>query len=133
QNFFSGWDGEPAVGEASIRYMIDPNVPARMAEHLPNAKLLFVLRNPIERAWSHYWFRIGKREDEGLPYTGPTFSDVIRDPDDPVSTIEWGMYHKHLARFEEHFGRENMMIFLHEELLAHPQTTLSRAFKFIGV
>lgn len=133
EGLFAEWNGQRAAGEASIRYMRDPAVPGRLARHLPEARLLFVLRNPIERAWSHYWFRLGKREDEGMPYTGPSFGEVIRDPADPVHTVEWGYYCDHLKRFEAHFARKHMLVLLTEDLRERPSESMRRVFEFLGV
>jgi hypothetical protein len=52
---FSGATTEDAVGEATPTYMYFDRVPQRMAEVIPDARLIAILRNPVDRAYSHYW------------------------------------------------------------------------------
>ena len=54
QSLFDHWAGEHAVGEASPGNMACCEAPARMTLHMPDGKLIFMLRNPIERAYSQY-------------------------------------------------------------------------------
>ncbi|MCS4136385.1 hypothetical protein GGP44_003063 [Salinibacter ruber] len=53
---FSHYDGEAAIGEASAGNMMHREVAPRIKTHCPNARLVFVLRDPVERIWSHYRF-----------------------------------------------------------------------------
>lgn len=53
---FSGAKKEHAVGEATQSYMYLDYVPPRIASLLPDARLIAILRNPVDRAYSHYWF-----------------------------------------------------------------------------
>src|SRR5688572_14326389 len=52
---FAGVTTERVVGEATPAYMYDENAIARIAHDLPDARLIVVLRNPVDRAYSHYW------------------------------------------------------------------------------
>ena len=51
------------IGEATVEYLVDPQACKRIYKHLPDVKLIFILRNPINRAWSHYWHRVKNGEE----------------------------------------------------------------------
>src|SRR3972149_6925354 len=73
KKYFSRWSGQPAVGEGRVFNLYLPFVPPRIRESIPGAKLIAVLRNPVERAYSHWWHRFSYR-DEILP-----FHEAIRE------------------------------------------------------
>jgi len=60
EKHFKKWNGQKAIGEKTPIYMYLEKVPARIAKDLPNIKLIFMLRNPTDRAWSNYWMRVRK-------------------------------------------------------------------------
>ena len=128
---FEGHSGETAVGEASTRTMSMPEAPARAAEHLPEAKLIFVLRNPIDRAYSQYHFHISTGKEEA----DASFHEVIRDEQSAFRriVIQRGMYAEQLARFDAHFDRSQMKIVLHEDLRERTTETVQEVYRFLGV
>jgi hypothetical protein len=128
---FEGHGGETAVGEASTRTMSMPEAPARVAEHLPEAKLIFVLRNPIDRAYSQYHFHISTGKEEA----DASFHEVIRDEQSAFRriVIQRGMYAEQLARFDAHFDRSQMKIVLHEDLRERTTETVQEVYRFLGV
>ncbi|WP_251961510.1 sulfotransferase domain-containing protein [Salinibacter ruber] len=131
------YDGESAVGEASAGTLGNPDVTERVYDALPDVKLIFVLRDPIERTFSHYRFLRGVgglEEWEGVEGTA-SFSELIR-----AEGTEWreihidlGMYHRHLTRFEQYFEREQMLILLFSDLKKNPSQVVERIFRFVGV
>jgi len=64
EKFFDGWKGEKIVTEKTPAYFYDRDAPERVKKILPNVKLIFIFRNPVRRAYSHYWHnvRIGAEE-----------------------------------------------------------------------
>src|SRR5262249_41537836 len=89
------------VGERSNSYLSAPAAPALMARSMPEARLLTLLRNPIDRAYSGYCMRLRNNQ-------------VTRDIDlvlDPARSscpeiLDISLYHKHLTRFLERFRRD---------------------------
>jgi hypothetical protein len=75
--YFSHWAGEPIVGESRTRNLYLPYVPQRLFDYNPNAKLLAILRNPVERAISHWWHWYSRGE-ESLPLAGAIAADFKR-------------------------------------------------------
>ena len=128
---FENYDGEEAVGEASSMTMASVKAPGRIAERLPDAKLLFLLRNPIERAYSHYHYHLYT----GKAKTPTSFSEVIRDEENAFRNeiIRLGRYDWQIPRFDEHFSRDQMKIILQEDLREEPESVVRDVCRFIGV
>lgn len=126
------------VGEATPNYLHDPEVPRRFYETSPRTKLVAILRNPVDRAYSHYWHERARgredldfasaveREAERLA-SGSGFSHVHH------SYLDRGRYLEQLLRFEGYFGRSAMCVVLLEDLQADPPATFSVIADFLGV
>lgn len=134
-----GWEwyrslfDEPApgqlLGEASINYLRDDQAPARVAAVAPNAKLIAVLRDPVERARSEYWFRIHDgRINPWIP-----FAQAIRQEPSRAWLVDSGMYADHLDRWERHFDRSQILLLLHEDIVADAGAVARRACEFLGI
>jgi len=54
QALFDGVSGEKAIGEASPSYLVEPKAPVRIQRYIPKTKMIAMLRNPAERAYSHF-------------------------------------------------------------------------------
>lgn len=57
---FRDCESNKKIGEKTPYYMYHPKVPERMNEIIPEAQLIFILRNPVDRAYSHYWHEVRK-------------------------------------------------------------------------
>jgi hypothetical protein len=120
-----------AWGETSPGNMIHPKAPERMAAHFPDARPIFVLRNPIERAYSQYLYGVMR----GADTPRISFSELIRDQDDEWGrrVLELGLYHEQLARFERHFPRDQMFVGLFQTFQEDNEAFFSRILDFLGV
>jgi len=128
--FFSGHQTEAAIGEATVWYMRWSTVPKRMSELLPNVKLIFVLRNPVDRAYSNWCHE--KRD--GIHPFDQTFEDFLKREDrDSRTIISSGYYSEHLERFLRYFPRGQIHICFTEDLKSAPKETCKDIFDFIGV
>jgi hypothetical protein len=131
---FDGWAGEPIVGESTPGYMMLWNHPdevaARIAETLPDVRLLAVLRNPIDRAQSalvHHMTRERIRPDTRLvDYVWEASQD-----DDWMGVIGGGLYAKSLQPFIERFGSQ-LLVLLHDDVVADPSDVFDRARQHVG-
>ena len=140
-NYQRGWDwfescfdpgpGVKVCGEASPGNMIHPQAAERIFHHRPSARLIFILRNPIERAYSQYYYGIMR----GTGDSQQSFSDLIRDKDDAWAqrVLELGMYHQQLIRYTEHFHRSQMFIGLYEDFREDNRTFVRQIIDFLGV
>jgi Sulfotransferase domain len=135
QDLFKGVSGERAIGEASHCYLYDPRAVAEIRRHIPEVKLIAVLRNPIDRAYSHFLhmvrngtepvgsFAHALREDEVGVHRGQTFQDYIGR----------GLYYNQLKRYLVAFPREQVRVYLYEDLSGAPITMVQDAFRFLQV
>jgi hypothetical protein len=122
----SGWkDGRRSItGEASPSYLFDPLVAKRMAEVVPQARLIALLRNPIDRAYSHYQMQV-KRGTEPRP-----FEEAIEQHPSYVSR---GIYVDQLLRWFEFFSKEQMLILKSEDFFERPVETLKVVLTFLDL
>jgi hypothetical protein len=129
RTYFQDATTEKVVVDASVSYMVDPEAPARMKTVVPDAQLLALLRHPVDRAYSHYWFRrfwgaetrpfeVAIREHEGE--TDPQYLDR-------------GRYLVQLQRVLEHYDRDRLLVLLLDDLRADSGATFGRLCEFIGV
>jgi len=134
RSHFSDWEGEEAIGEASVMTMSTPGAEERVAKLIPDARLIFLLRDPVDRAYSDYLFNV----QQGWIPPDVSFHDLIRNDVDVKdysggAVIERGLYLKHLRRFREHFDRSQMQVLLSKELKNDTDRVLRSVFSFIGV
>lgn len=128
ESLFDGRRLERAVGEKTAHYFADPEVPARIFEFIPEVKLVVVIRNPVDRAYSHFWYSRGK-----LP-SGQRFLEVCYSPAGrKLRILESGLYYTNLQRFLEFFPKEQIHVVVHDYLLKSPGEELARLFEFLGV
>jgi len=120
-------DGARALGEASTNYTKHPQypgVPERMAEVLPDARLIYVVRHPIDRIMSHYRHRIAAGSERR-----PFAEAVLTDP----TYVATSRYAMQAARFLDHFPREQLLILTSEALKTDRTAAIARVYGFIGV
>jgi len=122
-SFFSEATGYKAVGEISPDCLANENCAERIARHLPDAKLIVILRNPIDRAYSAYLKFI-------RPQTGLSFESAI---DRHYGLLEYGLYHEQLMRFFKFFRREQFLILLYEDLSRNNEGALKIVFSYLEV
>jgi hypothetical protein len=127
-----------AVGEATPIYMYWKSAPRRIAAYNPDMRLVFLLRDPVMRAWSHYQMERKRHND------GRSFSEAIRTEDERVrragpgqhrvfSYVDRGFYSRQIERMLEHFDRKQMLFLPTEELVVTPATTVGRVTDFLGL
>ena len=136
RRFFEGWAGEQMVGEATPAYLADPDVPRRLHRLVPDVLCLAVLRNPVDRAFSHY------RHIARLGGLTTTFEDTIAadeadrgdGPHNPVGYLGRGFYAEQITRYlDSGFAPEQMLFVRFEDLVDRPGPELERIQRFLGV
>ncbi len=124
-SFFKDWSGEKAIGEVTPMYLCDEKAPARIHAALPEVKIIYLLRNPIERAYSHYWMALRKNHLQG------SFADMIAQKE--VRVIQRGNYHQQLQKYYDLFPAENILGFEFEAFFSDKAANMRRIAEFIGV
>ena len=114
-------------GEASPNYTAFPQhvgVPERMASVVPDAKLIYLLRDPLARIAAHWVHNYAKRREKG------TLAETLSHPN--TSYLQRSQYAMQLQQFLNHFPRENIMILDQEDFRKDRAETLRRVFEFVG-
>jgi uncharacterized protein (TIGR03086 family) len=131
---FSGWDGEQIVGEATPGYMMWRHHPRRVAERIkevvPDARLIAILRNPVDRAQS----ALIHHEQQGEVPPNSSLLDMIeRQPPehDSLGLAAGGWYAASLKRYRQLFGNQ-LLVLLHDDVIADPGRVYRRALVHIG-
>ena len=138
KRFFKGVTSKhKAIGEVTPAYMYFEYVPERIHEVLPDVKLIFILRDPIKRAYSHYWHSV-RRGTEFLP-----FEEAIKIEDERISKgrpykgwysyLDRGKYIEQINRFLKYFSKDQMLILITEEVNQNLRENMIKIFKFINV
>lgn len=136
--FFEEAGEEQLAGEATPNYLYDPAVPGRMWRELPDARLIAVLRNPVDRAYSHYWHRRA-RNDETLSFEAALDAEPERlASDDPAtrahhSYVSRGLYVDQLERFLALYPRHSLMTLTFEHLRDDPVGSYGQVCAFLGI
>ena len=115
-------------GESSPHYTNRPRfdgVAARIAETAPEARLIYMVRDPIDRMLSHYLHNIGGGYDDR------PLEQALSDPD--TAYVDRGRYFFQLEPYLEHFDAERIELVAREELKRDRAATLRRVFAFLGV
>lgn len=131
---FNGVTNEKAIGEASVSYMFYPDVPSKLKAFEPNAKIIIVLRNPIDRGFSHYLM------DERLGFVNIPYEDIVLKKNNDRKNalyyqqyVELGLYYRQLQRYFSVFDKSQIKIFLYEELTKDINAVIHQLFNFLEV
>ncbi len=131
---FAGARDELALGEASVCYVWSREAAVLIAEKIPDAKILVMLRDPVERAFSQYVHGVGEgairwsfREHIERNLRHRSQEICVHYP-----FLELGMYFEQLDRFLKQFGR-NVWVGFHEDFRKRPRDTFSEICGFLGV
>ena len=135
-------------GEASPNYLFWQAAPSRMKALLPDVKLIVILRNPVDRAYSHYHMllrlnresisfeKVIKLEEEQRVRERKrmiTDPDYIHNRDSTNLCLANGIYVDQLENWFKYYGREKFLILTAEDLRENRQQTLDKVFDFLGV
>ena len=126
-DLFKEAKNEKFLGESTTDYTKSPNylgVPERIHDFCPNAKIIYIMRDPIERAMSQYWWEV-------------QYSAEGRKMPSAILNNNWIMnasnYALQLKPYIELFGTKNIYALTMEELQAAPNETLKKIFIWLGV
>jgi hypothetical protein len=135
------------TGEATPAYLHNYHCANRIHKELPNTKLIIILRNPIDRAFSDYQMRVrGNHENR-------SFLDVIKFEENLLADgidllkdekyfkygakfrpyLSWGRYFDELEPWQKLFPKDNFLFLKTQDLNKNPLTTLNRVFEFLDI
>lgn len=130
EKFFESVKKEEAIGEKSPSYFFHPEAPKRIKKHIPNAKIIFIFRNPVDRAYSHYWHNV-RAAGENMSFEGAIKREINGETKNNASKyLEIGKYVVHLRRWEKYFPKSQMFFMVMEDLNIE---NIKKLLKFLGV
>ena len=115
------------LGESSTDYAKWPlvaDVPQRIHSFAPDARFFYLVRDPVERAISHYWHNVR------LGYESRSIDEAIINGSEYV---EVGNYAAQLARFADIFGQERIMVFRSDTLSRDAPLVMRQAYEWLGL
>ncbi len=113
-----------AVGEVSNTYVFDRSVAERIATTIPAAKIIYNLRDPLERAFSHYLFLQRNAE------INCSFEEAVKLRPDLLSR---GKYAEHLESFHHYFDQSRRLCLFYDDLKRDPVSYANSIWQFLGV
>jgi len=124
-SFFEDSNQGQMIGEDSTTYMASEKAPSRIKELIPNVKLIFIMRDPVERAYSHYWHlvRIGR--------TFYNFEKTLQYR--PERLLQRSFYKRQVERYKKYFLSGNMKYIIFEEFIKSPQKIIDEILDFLGL
>ena len=136
QNIFAQVPESTTCGEASPLYLFVPKTAERIKHHIPQARLIVLLRNPIEQAYSHFLYATKQAVE-----SEPDFVKALNLEEKRLSDgwqplfgySRFPRYAEQLERFFEHFPKDRMFIRTYEDFQEDPERILRELFGFIGV
>lgn len=139
-NAYYNMDGYKAYGEKSTSYITVSGVSCNISILFPEMKIVFILRNPIERAVSNYWFSVKNQiEKESFLYAIKNQEErIINDPMlsysvHPFAYLERGKYAKYIKRFFDYFPRERVYVIKWEDFIKDFAGEIKKIYNFLEV
>ena len=126
------------LGEATPIYMYWKSAPKRIRDYNGHMKLIVLLRNPIERAFSH-WNMERARDAESLSFEEALQQEDARrkaalpEQHRVYSYVDRGFYLSQLKRLWRYFPKDQILVLKAEDLKNEPQPVLGRIWNFLGV
>lgn len=121
--------GRRLAGEATPNYLDDEAVAPRLADTVPDARLIAIVREPVERAWSHHCY------DRDLGIDSTPFEQIAAGAGGPDEHryVRQGRYVRHLRRFADLVPREHTLVLLFDDLRDEPEATWRQVCSFLGI
>lgn len=119
------------MGEASVSYLFYESVPQRIYDFNPNAKIIIVLRDPVERAISHFLM------DRRLGYCSHSLETILNNKEKhPLyfqQFLELGLYYNQVKRYLDTFGKEQVHILFYAEFKTNLDQQMTSLFQFLNL
>jgi hypothetical protein len=122
---FDGCQDGQLLGEASTSYLNSSKAVHRIAEVVPDAKLIVVMRQPTDRLYSAYWHELKMRR---AIYSFERYLQF-----EPIRVLESSLYEKHIRKYLERFERRQMHFIVSEDFYENPEERIGELFRFLGV
>ncbi|MGD8609350.1 MAG: sulfotransferase [Myxococcales bacterium] len=125
RSLFSDAKRGQLVGEDTTTYLFSPDAPRRIADLLPDVRLIALLRDPVDRAYSQYWHNVRAGRHT------VSFERVLRT--NPTALLAHGFYAEQLERYRGFLEAGQLHVCFFEDLAADPPAEIRRIYDFLGL
>ncbi len=133
---YAGVAGEAAIGDASTTSLVVPGAAAVIADEVPSARIVVILRQPVDRAYSHFCHFVAAGGERTT-----SFAEALRLEDQRQAEgfpfiyryRAWSRYSEQLPPFFQHFGRDRILVHLYDDLRRNPEGVVRATFAFLEV
>jgi hypothetical protein len=135
QKLYQGARKSSAIGDASPAYLWDEEAAEKIHQVSPHARIIMILRDPVERAYSHYLLKIQEGK-ESRTFLDALKQDSVRDQSgwwEPRLYIECGLYYSQVKRYLNLFGKSQVAVLLFEDLNRDPDGFLRKVANHLGI
>ena len=126
-----------AVGEASPLYLYNRETPALIQQAAPDARLIAIAREPVERTWSHFVYVNDDLGDRTVPAFREAAERELDLPYEPYRTgthfVRLSAYAEQLERYRDAFPTEQLLVVSYDDLIRRTSETLAKICRFLGV
>lgn len=149
-DYFEGAQDDLLWGTASPQYMGNSLAPSRIHKMMPDVRLIALLRNPVDRTYSHYTMSV-RRGNDGRDFdtavddllkpealhdarmTMPVTKPDNTDEDESGHYVVWSEYGRILNEFLKYFPKEQLLVVYMDDLIAKPEEVYRQVIDFIGI
>jgi hypothetical protein len=131
---------DPAIGRKGGEVYDERTVPMRISEAVPNVKLVALLRDPVERAYSHHRMQVmNGTESRGFEeavielLTPSALAHSRQHPEETNGYITWGEYGRILSAYLDYVAADEILLLFTGDLARSPGDVLKNVYEFIGV
>lgn len=131
------YKNEKIILHSAVNYIFYPGMLAHIKKDAPESKIIIILRNPIDRAVSSFYyfkkmFREKRLIEEALMYM-PGNNFLFTKDNNDFTYIEHGFYHQQLVECFRYFNKENVLVVDFDKMKKSPADTMQKVFAFLGV
>lgn len=136
RSLFDDVSNEIAIGEASTLYLYSPKAPERIKHYIPDAKLIAMLRHPVDRAYSHFLFSVSLGREPIHDFKKALLEENKRIQNNWSHNWHYkqrGFYSEQIKRYYDIFGKDKIQVYLYEDFIANSVKVVQDIYQFLEV
>lgn len=137
RKYFIGASDKIAIGESSVSYMFFEHVAKDIRCTLGDIKIIISIRQPVDRAYSHYYYRRYRNMEPINNFLTAFHSEdqIIQERNNPYlwSYKSASFYYRQIKPYFDHFSHENIKIIIFDDFLGRPQQVIQSLYHFLDV